>query len=68
MSATFARCWYEPCGPTFGLVCVSPRRFPRSLAGVDRLVSALDALLLACSEEDAALAAGGEIWLEEVVG
>lgn len=51
--------------PTFGLVCVSPRRFPRSLAGVGRLVAALDALLLACPREDAAIAAGGEIWLEE---
>jgi len=51
--------------PTFGLVCVSPRRFPRNLASVGRLVAALHALLPACSEEDAAVAAGGEIWLEE---
>lgn len=51
--------------PTFGLICVSPRRFPRSLGGVSRMVAALDALLLACPRDDAAVAAGGEIWLED---
>lgn len=51
--------------PTFGLVCVSPRRFPRRAADLGHVVTALDALLRACPEDDAAVAAGGEIWLEE---
>ena len=48
---------------TFGLICVSPRRFPRRRKDIGRLVIALDALLRAHPEEDAALAAGGELWL-----
>jgi radical SAM superfamily enzyme len=31
-------------------------------------VAALEALLLACPEKDGAVAAGGEIWLEEPAG
>ena len=50
---------------TFGLICVSPRRFPRRRKDIGRLVTALDALLRAHPEEDAALAAGGELWLTE---
>jgi len=49
--------------PTWGLVLVSPRRFPRAGSEVGRLVAALDALLRERPEDDAALAAGGEIWL-----
>lgn len=50
---------------TYGLVCVSPRRFPRRRSDIGRLVTALDALLRAHPDEDAALAAGGEIWLTD---
>lgn len=49
---------------TYGLVCV-PRRFPLNREGIGRLVRALDALLLANPDIDAAIARGGEIWLED---
>jgi hypothetical protein len=49
---------------TCGLVCV-PRRFSLSREGIGRLVRALDALLQAHPEADAAIALGGEIWLED---
>ena len=48
----------------YGLVCV-PRRFPLSRQGIDRLVSALDALLQDHPQADGAIAAGGELWLQE---
>ena len=51
-------------GETCGLVCV-PRRFLLNRDGVGRLVRALDALLLANPAVDAAIALGGEIWLED---
>lgn len=47
----------------YGLVCV-PRRFRLSRDGIGRLVHALDALLQAHPEPDAAITLGGEIWLE----
>jgi len=51
-------------GKTRGLVCV-PARFPLNRDGIGRLVRALDALLLANPRVDAAIALGGEIWLED---
>ena len=51
-------------GKTSGLVCV-PRRFPLNRDGIGRLVRALDSLLLANQGVDAAIALGGEIWLED---
>jgi hypothetical protein len=45
-------------------VCV-PRRFPLSRDGIGRLARALDALLQTHAEVDAAIALGGEIWLED---
>ena len=52
---------------TFGIVCV-PRRFALNREGTGRLVLALDALLRAHPQIDAAVALGGEIWLEGVTG
>jgi Domain of unknown function (DUF5615) len=49
---------------TFGLVCV-PARFPLNRDGIGRLVAALDALLKANPEVDAAVSLGGEIWLQD---
>lgn len=49
---------------TEGLVCV-PRRFALSCAGTGRLVRALDQLLRAHQDQDAAVALGGEIWLQD---
>jgi hypothetical protein len=51
-------------GKTSGLVCV-PGRFPLNRDGIGRLVRALDSLLLANPGVDAAIALGGEIWLED---
>ncbi len=48
---------------TYGLVCV-PRRFSPTRKGIGSLVAALDALLTAHPADDA-LAAVGEVWLEE---
>jgi hypothetical protein len=53
-------------GKTYGIVCV-PGRFPLSRDGIGRLVRALDALLLANPDVDAAIALGGEIWLDDPV-
>ena len=50
--------------PTFGLVCV-PARFPLNRDGIGRLVAALDALLQANPDVDAAVSLGGEIWLQD---
>ena len=52
---------------TYGLVCV-PARFPLNRDGIGRLVVALDALLKAHPEIDAAVALGGEIWLQDPPG
>lgn len=52
---------------TYGLVCV-PQRFSLSRDGIGRLVRALDALLHAHPEADAAVTLGGEIWLEDPGG
>jgi len=49
---------------THGLICV-PRRFRLDRQGVGRLVLALDALLRAYPDVEGAIAAGGELWLEE---
>ena len=49
---------------TYGLVCVPPR-FPLNRDGIGRLVKALDMLLRAHPEIDAAVDLGGEIWLED---
>lgn len=49
---------------TYGLVCI-PRRFPRNREGLGRIVTALDTLLTAHPAVDAAVTAGGEIWLQE---
>ena len=49
---------------TYGLVCV-PRRFALNRAGIGRIVRALDVLLNAHPQIDAAIALGGEIWLED---
>jgi hypothetical protein len=49
---------------TYGLVCV-PQRFALNREGIGRLVRALDALLQGHPQTDAAIALGGEIWLEE---
>lgn len=54
-------------GSAYGLVCV-PRRFPLSRDGIGRLVRAVDALLQTHTEVDAAIARGGEIWLEDPAG
>jgi hypothetical protein len=55
-------------GPsTYGLVCV-PARFPLNRDGIGRLVAALDALLRAHPEVDAAVSLGGEIWLQDPIG
>jgi predicted nuclease of predicted toxin-antitoxin system len=50
--------------PTYGLVCM-PARFPLNRNGIGRLVAALDALLQANPEVDAAISLGGEIWLQD---
>jgi Domain of unknown function (DUF5615) len=49
---------------TYGLVCV-PRRFPLNRQGIGRLVRALDSLLQAHPQPDGAIAAGGELWLDD---
>jgi hypothetical protein len=49
---------------TYGLVCV-PRRFSLNSDGSGRIVRALDALLKAHPEPGAAVALGGEIWLQD---
>jgi hypothetical protein len=49
------------------LVCVSGRRFPRSKAGIGRLVRALDHFLKEHPDDDA-LVEQGEHWLEEAPG
>lgn len=51
-------------GKAYGLVCV-PGRFPLSREGISRLVRALDVLLRELPEVDAAIALGGEIWLQD---
>lgn len=51
---------------TYGLVCV-PRRLALNRQGIGRLVLALDALLQAHPQLDGAIAAGGELWLQEPV-
>lgn len=51
-------------GKTYGLVCV-PHRFAQSREGIGRVVRALEALLCAHPAADAAVALGGEIWLED---
>jgi len=48
----------------YGLVCV-PQRFSFNREGIGRVVRALDALLRAHPETDAAIALGGEVWLED---
>lgn len=53
--------------PTYGMVCV-PRKFALSREGIGRLVGALDLLLLTHPETDAAVALGGEIWLQDTTG
>jgi Domain of unknown function (DUF5615) len=50
--------------PTYGLVC-APARFPLNRDAIGRLVTALDALLQANPEVDAAISLGGEIWLQD---
>lgn len=50
--------------PTYGLVCVSAR-FQLNRDGIGRLVTALDALLHANPEVDAAISLGGEVWLQD---
>jgi hypothetical protein len=52
---------------SYGLVCV-PARFPLSRQGIGRIVVALDVLLRAHSEVDAAISLGGEIWLQDPPG
>jgi uncharacterized protein DUF5615 len=47
----------------YGLVCVSPRRFPRSRNTIGRLVAALDALLRAHHTDDALR--DREWWLQD---
>jgi hypothetical protein len=49
---------------TYGLVCV-PRRFALNRGGIGRIVRALDTLLTTYPQVDAAVALGGEIWLED---
>lgn len=49
-------------GPTYGLVCV-PSRLRLSRANIGRIVTALDSLLKANPEDDAAVRRGGELWL-----
>ena len=49
---------------TYGLVCV-PRRFSLSRKNIGHLVRALETLLDAHPETDAAIRRGGEIWLED---
>ena len=51
---------------TYGLVCV-PARFPLNRDGI-WLVAALDALLRAHPEIDAAVSLGGEVWLLDPAG
>lgn len=52
---------------TYGLVCV-PARFPLNRDGIGRLVAALDAVLQANPEVDAAVSMGGEVWLQDPTG
>lgn len=52
---------------TYGLVCI-PRRFARNRDGLGRVVTVLDTLLNAHPAIDAAVTAGGEIWLHEPAG
>lgn len=47
----------------YGLVCVSPRRFPRSRNTIGRLIAALDALLRANPDDDALC--DREWWLQD---
>lgn len=51
---------------SYGLVCV-PARVPLNRDGIGRLVAALDTLLKAQPQVDAAVALGGEIWLQEPI-
>ena len=51
----------------YGLVCV-PARFSLNRHGIGPLVAALDALLKAHPEVDAAVSLGGEIWLQDPPG
>lgn len=50
--------------PTYGLVCLSWRRFSPGPRGFGPLLNALDRLLHDHPEDDAAMTAGGEIWLQ----
>jgi hypothetical protein len=52
---------------TYGLVYV-PRRFALNREGLGPIVTTLDALLIAHPAFDAAVTAGGEIWLQEPGG
>jgi len=52
---------------TYGLVCV-PARFPLNRDGIGRLVAALDVLLKRHPDVDAAIAVGGELWLQDPTG
>ncbi len=52
---------------TYGLICV-PGRFPLNRDGLGRIVAALDTLLNAHPANDDAVAAGGEIWVQEPAG
>ncbi len=51
---------------TYGLICV-PRRFALNRQGIGRLVLALDALLHEHPQPDGAIAAGGELWLQDPI-
>jgi hypothetical protein len=51
---------------TYGLVCV-PARFPLNRDGIGRLGAALDTLLKAHPEVDAAVSLGGEMWLQDPI-
>jgi predicted nuclease of predicted toxin-antitoxin system len=52
--------------PVAGLVCVSPREFPRSREGSRRMVEALIAMLGRFPGDHDLLAAGGEVWLRPI--
>jgi predicted nuclease of predicted toxin-antitoxin system len=54
--------------PSYGLVCVSARRFPRSSETIKEIVDALDAYLAMNPDHDALQRQGGIHWPQKASG